>query len=107
MQALIITAEGFEDSELFVPKETLEKAGVTVHVATPEKGHAFHGKHGRTLVADLVLRDVDVAAYDLLLIPGGKAPQTLREDADALRIAKQFFKAANPWRRSATARWCW
>lgn len=96
MQALIITAEHFEDSELFVPKEALEKAGVQVKVATPEKGHQFHGKHGGHLIADLTLREVEPEDYDLLLIPGGKAPETLRRDEHALKIAKAFFKADKP-----------
>ncbi len=96
MKALIITDELFEDSELFVPKESLEKAGIQVDIATPEKGHKFHGKHGGTLIADLTLRDVDAADYGLLVIPGGKAPESLRRDQHALRIAKDFFKADKP-----------
>ncbi|MFN3594174.1 MAG: type 1 glutamine amidotransferase domain-containing protein [Thiobacillaceae bacterium] len=96
MQALIITAELFEDSELTVPREALERAGVQVKVATPEKGHQFHGKHGTALIADLTLREVEPDDYDLLLIPGGKAPETLRRDEYALKIAKAFFKADKP-----------
>lgn len=96
MKALMITDEQFEDSELFVPKEALEKAGVEVEVATPEKGHTFHGKHGGSLTADLSLREVDTDNYGLLVIPGGKAPASLRRDAQALRIAKEFFKAEKP-----------
>lgn len=96
MKALIVTAEQFEDSELFGPKAALEAAGVEVHVATPEKGHQFHGKHGRTVLADLTLREVDPAVYDLLVLPGGKAPAELRRNSDALRIAKTFFKSGKP-----------
>lgn len=96
MKALIITDENFEDSELFMPKESLEEAGFQVDVATPDKGHQFHGKHGGTLIADLTLRDVDVANYNLLVIPGGKAPDSLRRDQHALRISRDFFKADKP-----------
>lgn len=96
MKALIVTAERFEDSELFVPKEALESAGVQVDVATPDKGHQFRGKHGGSLIADLTLRDVDVEQYDLLLLPGGKAPEELRHDEHAQRIAKRFFKRNKP-----------
>lgn len=96
MKALIITAEQFEDSELFVPKEALEKAGFQVEVATPEKGRPFHGKHGGTLVADLTLGEANPDDYDLLLLPGGKAPATLRHDEHAQRIAKAFFKSDKP-----------
>jgi protease I len=96
MKALIITAEQFEDSELFEPKAALEKAGVQVQIATPEKGHQFHGKHGKAVIADLTLRDVNPDEYDLLVLPGGKAPATLRRDEHAIRIAKTFFKADKP-----------
>lgn len=96
MKALIITDEQFEDSELFVPKESLEKAGFQVEVATPDKGHQFHGKHGGTLIANLTLRDVDADNYNLLVIPGGKAPDSLRRDQHALRISRDFFKADKP-----------
>ncbi|MEJ5211642.1 MAG: type 1 glutamine amidotransferase domain-containing protein [Burkholderiales bacterium] len=96
MQALIITTDGFEDSELFDPKEALEQAGVTVHVATPQKGRQFHGKHGRSVIADLTLREVKPEDYDLVVIPGGKAPDALRHDDEAQRIVKRFFKEGKP-----------
>jgi len=96
MKALIITAEQFEDSELFDPKAALEKAGIQVEIATPEKGHQFHGKHGRTLIADLPLREVNPDDYGLLVLPGGKAPATLRHDEHALHIAREFFKHNKP-----------
>jgi protease I len=96
MKALIITADQFEDSELFVPKEALEQAGFEVDIATPEKGHQFHGKHGGKVLADMTLAEVDPDAYDLLLLPGGKAPAVLRLDEHAQRIAKAFFKAVKP-----------
>lgn len=96
MKALIVTAEQFEDSELSVPKESLEKEGIQVDVATPEKGHLFHGKHGKTVLADFALPDVDPEQYDLLVLPGGKAPATLRKNEHAIRIAKAFFKSNKP-----------
>jgi len=96
MKALIVTADNFEDSELFVPKEALEQAGFQVDIATPEKGHHFHGKHGGKVLADLTLREVDAENYDLLVLPGGKAPGELRRDEHALRVARDFFKADKP-----------
>jgi len=47
-------------------------------------------------VADLTLREVAVDDYDLLVLPGGKAPARLRHDEHAQRIAKAFFKAGKP-----------
>ena len=42
------------------------------------------------------MREIAPKDYDLLLIPGGKAPETLRRDEHALKIARAFFKADKP-----------
>lgn len=95
-KVLIVTDEQFEDSELFDPKRALEARGVKVDIATPEKGHRFRGKHGKAVIADLTLREVDADDYALLLIPGGKAPEKLRHDDHALDVARAFMKANKP-----------
>lgn len=96
MKALMITAEQFEDSELFAPKAALEAAGIEVAIATPEKGQRIHGKHGASVLADLSLCEVKPDDYDLLVLPGGRAPATLRSDEHALRIAREFFRQDKP-----------
>ena len=48
------------------------------------------------VIADLTLREVDAEQYDLLLLPGGKAPEQLRHDEHALEIAKRFFSSNKP-----------
>jgi protease I len=48
------------------------------------------------VLADLTLAEVEPDAYDLLLLPGGKAPESLRNDEHAQRVAKAFFKADKP-----------
>lgn len=90
MRALIISADEFEDRELLVPKEQLEQSGSTVHVATPG-GRPIHGKHGVEVVADEAIDDVETAAYDVLVLPGGKAPAKLRKDPGVLAIARDFL----------------
>ena len=96
MKALIVTADQFEDSEVLAPKAALEAAGIPVDVAAPQADRPLHGKHGQTVLADLTLRAVRPEAYALLLLPGGKAPAQLRRDADALRIARDFFEQNKP-----------
>lgn len=92
-RALFLTADKFEDFELFVPYFRLLEAGVDVDIAGPKKG-MISGEHGYGLKIVLTFEDVDSKDYDLLVIPGGfpdGAPLTVRNDKRAVAIAKQFF----------------
>ncbi len=64
MKALILAAEGVEDSQLLVPCYRLREEGVEVDIAAPETG-AFTGKHGYSIEANLTFSDANAADYDL------------------------------------------
>jgi protease I len=95
MRALIVSADLFEDSELREPLRQLQGKGVTVDVAAPQRG-VITGKHGYTVAAGLALAEVMPEDYDLLVLPGGKAPAGLRKQARALAIARYFLQAGKP-----------
>ncbi len=95
MKALIVSADEFEDSELLYPYYRLQEEGFEVHVASLSRG-PITGKHGYKVTADLSLDQVDPAGYDLLVLPGGKAPERLKGEPEALAIAQQFFAANKP-----------
>lgn len=92
MKALILAADGFEDSELLYPYYRLKEENIPVHVAGPEKG-AITGKHGYSVEADMAFADVQAAGYDLLVLPGGKGPETVRLDEDAVAATRQMMEA--------------
>jgi len=95
MRALIISADHFEDSELLFPFYRLQEEGLEVDVASIARGKV-HGKHGYEVAVDKALRDVDPNAYDILILPGGKAPATLRKEAAAIAIAQDFMRSNKP-----------
>jgi protease I len=95
MKALIVSADHFEDSELLVSYYRLLEAGVEVDIASIKRGK-INGKHGYQVEASMALKDVNPGDYDLLVLPGGKAPTDLRRQAAALRIAEGFFAAGKP-----------
>lgn len=95
MRALVISADGFEDSELQFPLESLSAAGVAADVASTARG-AIRGKHGQVVAVDLAVAEVDPAAYDLLVLPGGKAPARLRKDPAVLGLVRTFVAAGKP-----------
>ena len=95
MKALIISADNFEDSELLYPYYRLKEEGVEVDIASIKKG-AIKGKHGYEVDANKDLREIQAAEYDLLLLPGGRAPEKIRKEKEALEIAKHFFGNNKP-----------
>lgn len=91
MKALIISADNFEDTELLVPYYRLKEEGVSVDIASIKRG-MIKGKHGYEVEVNRALKEVNPADYDILILPGGKAPEAVRKDRDALEIAKYFFQ---------------
>ncbi len=92
MKALILTANGVEDSELLYPYYRLKEEGIPVDIAAPERGTIL-GKHEYEIDVNLSFDEVDVDAYDLLILPGGKGPETVRLDADAVAITRKMVES--------------
>lgn len=95
MRALIISADHFEDSELLFPFYRLQEEGVDMYVASIARGK-INGKHGYEVAVDIALRDVDPTNYDLLILPGGKAPTKLRKEPAVIAIAQDFMRRSKP-----------
>ncbi|MDP2028255.1 MAG: type 1 glutamine amidotransferase domain-containing protein [Thiobacillus sp.] len=95
MRALIISADHFEDSELLFPFYRLQEEGVEVYIASIARGK-INGKHGYEVAVDIALRDVDPTNYDLLVLPGGKAPVKLRKEPTVIAIAQDFMRRNKP-----------
>jgi protease I len=95
MKALILAADGVEDSELLYPYYRLKEHGAEVHVATPG-GRGITGKHGYEIAADLALADAVADPYDVLVLPGGKAPEAVRLDGTAVAVTRKMMEAGKP-----------
>jgi protease I len=95
MKVLILSADNFEDSELLAPYYRFLEEGFEVDVASMAKGK-ITGKHGYEVKANLSLDEVEPDRYDLLLLPGGKAPEAIRKQQAALEIARRFFASGKP-----------
>ena len=92
---LMMTAGGTEDLEFFYPYYRFIEAGFKVDVATPQGGE-FKGKQGLGLKETRKLDEVEADAYDLLYIPGGKAPAELKKNPKAVDLVKQFAARGKP-----------
>jgi protease I len=95
MKALIISADGYEDSELLVPYYRFLEEGIEADIASMTKG-PIKGKHGYEVEVTRTLTDVAPDDYDILVLPGGRAPGVVRKERTAQEIAQEFFRKAKP-----------
>ena len=90
----ILATNGFEQSELMDPRESLKTAGYAVDVVSPEAGsiRGWKGKDwGDSVAVDVALADADAKDYDALVLPGGVInPDKLRMDPTALDFIRAF-----------------
>jgi len=91
----MVIAPNFEDSEAIDPKEYLEAHGATVTLVGV-KGGSVTGKKGATLDVDTTFTQVSPDEFDMLVIPGGGAPENLRIDDDAVAFTKAFVESGKP-----------
>ena len=91
----ILATNGFEQSELEVPRDRLKAAGATVHVVSPEKGEirGWQMKDwGRPVKVDKALDEVKADDYDAIVLPGGQInPDLLRVNDKALKFIRAFY----------------
>ncbi|BBH19605.1 protease [Paenibacillus baekrokdamisoli] len=95
----------FEDLELWYPVYRVREEGATVLFAGPEKGRTHIGKYGVPAKADLSFDEVDSAAIDGLLVPGGWAPDKLRRYPKVLELVKEMDAARKPIGQICHAGW--
>ena len=101
---LILATDGFEQSELQVPLQTLREKGAIVEIAAPAKtmetgkirgwdGEGDQPDWGDTIAVDHTLDQVDPDAYDALVLPGGVInPDKLRTEPKAIELIKRFSR---------------
>ncbi|MDF2256050.1 DJ-1/PfpI family protein [Streptantibioticus ferralitis] len=106
---LLVTGDAAESLEVLYPYQRLREEGYDVKIAAPKRKqlrfvvHDFEDgfdtyteKPGYTWPADLAFAEVDPADYAALVIPGGRAPEYLRNDPELQRIVRHFFGADKP-----------
>jgi protease I len=108
---LMIVGDYVEDYEAMVPFQALQLLGHTVHAVCPDKKagqtvrtaiHDFEGdqtyseKRGHNFSLNATFDEVKPDLYDALVIPGGRAPEYLRQNQKVLQIVRHFFEANKP-----------
>lgn len=96
----ILAADGFEEPELFQPKEAIEKAGGEAIIVSLKSGEIEANKHrekGRTVHVDRTVDGVKAEEFDALYVPGGLfSPDQLRRDEHVKAFVRGFFEQKKP-----------
>ncbi|EAQ78854.1 DJ-1/PfpI family protein [Blastopirellula marina] len=108
---LMLVGDFVEDYEVMVPFQTLLMVGHQVDAVCPGKKsgesiktaiHDFEGdqtyteKPGHNFALNATFDSIDFASYDALFIPGGRAPEYLRLNAQVIEIVQHFATAEKP-----------
>ena len=99
-KVLIVSTDGFEESELFGPLRILGDRGAEVELASPDLKPiqaTVHDDPGKTIRPDLTVEEARVDDYDALILPGGvRNPDQLRTNKAAIALIKAFAEAGKP-----------
>lgn len=102
---LMLVGDFVEDYEAMVPLQILQTMGLAVDVACPDKQsgekvataiHDFEGhqtyseKPGHNLAITVDWQQVKATNYEALVLPGGRAPEYLRLNAEVIAIVRHF-----------------
>ncbi len=91
-RVLILTANLYQEIEFWYPVMRFRELGARVTIASLATGETYGSKLGYPVQADVSVNDIDPAQFDVLIIPGGLAPEALRTSAGTLDLVRKSFE---------------
>lgn len=87
--AVILVEDNYECLELWYPYYRLRELGLDVDLVGPEPGKTYRSKEGYPAASDTPIGAALEKGYDVLVAPGGMAPDRLRRYPEILRLVKK------------------
>ena len=113
-KAVIFFAPGLEECEGLLCVDILRRAGIEVTIAAVGGERIVKSARQVNVVADALAEELDYAAFDACILPGGiPGVPNLKADATVRKVCTDFAAQAKSWRPSAPRlrRWrrlaCW
>ncbi len=85
-RAAVLVEQQYQEMEVWYPIYRLREAGCKVTLVGPEAGQTYPSKLGYPAKSDRAARDVSAEDFDLIVIPGGFAPDYLRRSEAILKL---------------------
>lgn len=96
VRAAVLVEQQYQEMEVWYPVYRLREAGCKVTLVGPEAGHTYPSKLGYPAKSDKAAKDVRADDFDVLVIPGGFAPDYLRRDEAVLRLVSTMVEQGKP-----------
>ncbi len=97
---LIVATDGFEEWELFGPREILQRRGAEVVLASLSRDPiqaTVHDVPGKTIRPDMTVDEANADDFDALILPGGvRNPDQLRTHANVIELIKSLDVQQKP-----------
>ena len=97
---LIVATDGFEEWELFGPRQILQERGADVQLASLKLDPiqaTIHDDPGKTIRPDLTVDDASADDFDALILPGGvRNPDQLRLHGNVIELIRAFDRQRKP-----------
>jgi protease I len=99
-RVLIVATDGFEEWELFGPRQILQQRGAQVVLASLKRDPiqaTVHDDPGKTIRPDLTIDEASAEDFDALILPGGvRNPDQLRLHSNVIELIKAFDRQRKP-----------
>lgn len=92
----VMTADLFEDVELWYPYYRLLEEGHHVDLVGCEKGKTHTGKKGTEATATAAASEIEAANVDAVVIPGGFSPDYMRRCQEMVDLVRQIGLSNKP-----------
>jgi len=89
----VLVADLYQEMEVWYPLLRFREDGAETVALGAEAGKTYASKKGYPVVADQSLGQVGAKDLDALVVPGGWAPDTLRQDERVLKLVREMDKA--------------
>jgi protease I len=85
-RAAVLVEQQYQEMEVWYPVYRLREAGCKVTLVGPEAGQTYPSKLGYPAKSDKAAKDVSADDFDVIIIPGGFAPDFLRRHDAVVRL---------------------
>ena len=89
----VLAADLYQELEIWYPLLRFREDGAETVAVGAEAGKTYSSKKGYPVVADISIADAHAKDFDVVVIPGGWAPDTLRQDPRMVDFVREMDKA--------------